>query len=100
MLGLYKNTGETKLGFSFKKVSILKARSQRKMVKEHKKERLENRSTKLKIRERLSSLISKETQNYSILFFSDSKPFGNTQDYQRHRKIKTSILCHWREMPL
>ena len=42
------------------------------MVKEHKKEIRKTEVQMLKIMKRLSSpLISKETQNYNILFFSD-----------------------------
>ena len=58
--------------FQEKVLTFLKARSQRKMVKEHKKEIRKTEVQMLKIMKRLSSpLISKETQNYNILFFSD-----------------------------
>lgn len=57
--------------FSFKKsFYIFKSKIPEKMVKEHKKEIRKTEVQMLKIMKRLSSpLISKETQNYSILFF-------------------------------
>ena len=55
-----------------KVLTFFKARSQRRMVKEHKKEIRKTEVQMLKIMKRLSSpLMSKETQNYNILFFSD-----------------------------